>query len=284
MKIFMKKTLPFLAAIIIACIAIPFITGRCPHSPEPVTAQPDAENGGSIARIKERGVLLVGTTGDYRPLTFMESDSTYWGFDIEMAEAIANELGVDVKFVATSWPTLSSDVTAEPQLFDMAIGGITITDKRLETMLMSEGYLANGKTVLCRSDAAGRFRSIDDIDRPEVNVLINPGGTNEQFARNLLSHANITVHENNAEIPGLIADGTADIMVTEITEAPYYVSTDSRLAAPLLGTPFTNSQIGVLMSKGNEDLLQLVNSLIDRMKSDGTLQALHEKYGLNYAI
>lgn len=51
------------------------------------------------------------------------------------------------RFVPTSWPTLSSDVTDEPQKFDFAVGGITITERRLEAMQMSEGYLANGKTV-----------------------------------------------------------------------------------------------------------------------------------------
>ena len=68
-----------------------------------------------------------------------------------------------------------------------------------------------------------------------------------------------------------------------ITEAPYYVQTDQRLAAPLLATPFTNGEIGVLMRKGQDDLLNLVNSIIRQMKADGTLRQLTEKYGLVYA-
>jgi cyclohexadienyl dehydratase len=72
-------------------------------------------------------------------------------------------------------------------------------------------------------------------------------------------------------------------MITEITEAPYYVKTDSRLAAPLLNAPFTHGEIGVLMRKGQEDLLETVNNVIRRMKADGSLRQLHEKYGLIYA-
>ena len=71
-------------------------------------------------------------------------------------------------------------------------------------------------------------------------------------------------------------------MITEITEAPYYVRTDSRLAAPLLDKPFNHGEIGVLMRKGQEDLLLLVNDVIRQMKSDGSLRRLHEKYGLVY--
>lgn len=238
----------------------------------------------TVERIEQRGKLLVGTTGDYRPLSFREPETgEYWGFAIELAEIMAARMGVAVEFVPTSWPTLSSDVQAEPQLFDMAMGGITITEARCATMLMSEGYLANGKTILCRTEDTVRFHSLEDIDRPEVRVMVNPGGLNEQFARQHLTHATLIVHPNNEEIPSLIADGEADVMITEITEAPYYVQTDPRLAASLLDAPFTHGEIGVLMRQGQDDLLALVNNIIRQMKSDGTLRQLTEKYGLVYA-
>lgn len=238
----------------------------------------------TVERIRQRGTIIVGTTGDYRPLSFCEPETgEYWGFGIEMAKEIAAQMNVKIAFAKTSWPTLSADVLAIPQLFDFAIGGITITDARRETMLMSDGYLANGKTILCRSSEAGRYQSLADIDQPEVRVMVNPGGLNEKFANENLTHATIIVHQKNEEIPSLIAEGEADVMITEITEAPYYVQTDPRLAAPLLEKPFTHGEIGVLMQKGQEDLLQVVNNVIRRMKSDGSLRRLHEKYGLVYA-
>ena len=208
----------------------------------------------TVTRIQERGTLLVGTTGDYRPLSYREADGNYWGFGIEMAEKIAER-----------------------------IGGITITDTRKETMLMSDGYLANGKTILCRAADADRYQSLADIDKPEVRVMVNPGGLNEKFANANLPHANIIVYDKNEEIPNQVAEGHADVMITEITEAPWYVQNDPRLAAPLLNAPFTHGEIGVLMRKGQDDLLQLVNNIIRQMKSDGTLRSLHEKYGLVYA-
>ena len=237
----------------------------------------------TLDRIAQRGKLLVGTTGDYRPLSYREADGTYWGFGIELAQTIAERMGVGIEFVGTSWPTLTNDVQATPQTFDLAIGGITITDARRETMLMSEGYLANGKTILCRAEDTGRFRSLADIDKPEVRVMVNPGGLNEKFARENLTHANISVHPKNEEIPEKVALGEADVMITEITEAPWYVQNDERLAAPLLNAPFTNGEIGILMRKGQEDLLLYVNVIISKMKDDGSLRRLHEKYGLVYA-
>lgn len=250
-----------------------------------LSTKTDIPVSGKVAEIVERGTILFGTTGDYRPLSFREPETgEYWGFGIEMAGEIAKRLDVGIVFKPTSWPTLTADVLAQPQLFDLAIGGITITDARRETMLMSEGYLANGKTILCRASEAGRFQSLADIDKPEVRVMVNPGGLNEKFANEHLTHATIIVHQKNEEIPSLIAEGEADVMITEITEAPYYVQTDSRLAAPLLDAPFTHGEIGVLMPKGQEDLLEMVNIVIRQMKSDGSLRRLHEKYGLVYAF
>jgi len=264
--------------------AIQFGKENGQHSIFILSAYTDIPVEGKVAEILERGTILFGTTGDYRPLSFCEPDGTYWGFGIEVANEIAKRLGVSIEFKKTSWPTLTADVQAEPQTFDLAIGGITITDTRKETMLMSEGYLANGKTILCRASEADRYKSLTDINKPEVTVMVNPGGLNEKFANENLTHANRVVHQKNEEIPTLVAEGAADVMITEITEAPYYVKTDTRLAAPLLNAPFTHGEIGVLMQKGQEDLLTLVNAVIAKMKTDGTLRQFHEKYGLIYAF
>lgn len=262
--------------------AISFGKTNGQHSVFILSSCTDIPLDGKVAEIVEHGTLLVGTTGDYRPLSYREADGKYWGFGIELAGEIANRLGVTIQFIPTSWPTLTKDVLAEPQTFDLAIGGITITETRKSQMLMSDGYLGNGKTILCRAEDADRYQSLADIDKPEVRVMVNPGGLNEKFAHDSLKYATILVHQQNEEIPSLVATGKADVMITEITEAPWYVQNDARLAAPLLSKPFTTGEIGVLMRNGQDDLLAIVNAVIARMKSDGSLRRLHEKYGLMY--
>lgn len=238
----------------------------------------------TVDRIQQRGTVLVGTTGDYRPLSYKEPETgEYWGFDLDVAGEIARALNVTVTYVPTSWPTLTADVQ-DPVLFDFAIGGITITDTRLETMDMSEGYLDNGKTILCRKEDVGKYTGQEDLNHPEVRVMVNPGGLNEKFARANLPDCTLIVFDKNEEIPNQVAIGNADVMITEITEAPWYVQNDARLAAPLLDKPFTRGQIGVLMRKGQEDLMDVVNATIRQMKADGSLKALHEKYGLQYTF
>lgn len=276
----MNKIKLWMLAAILAIICSASITTCCISSEDNPIVETQQS---TIQRITKRGKLLVGTTGDYRPLSYREADGNYWGFGIEVAQKIAERIGVGIEFVQTSWPTLTADVQAEPQTFDLAIGGITITDTRKETMLMSNGYLANGKTILCRAADVNRYHSLADLNKSEVRVMVNPGGLNERFANENLTHATIIVYQKNEEIPNQVAEGHADVMITEITEAPWYVKNDPRLAAPFLNAPFTHGEIGVLMRKGQDDLLQVVNNTIRQMKSDGTLRSLHEKYGLIYA-
>ena len=134
-------------------------TQNSQHCVSILSTYTDIPVNGKVAEILDRGTILFGTTGDYRPLSFCEPDGTYWGFGIDVANEIARRLGVGIEFKKTSWPTLTADVLTEPQIFDLAIGGITVTDTRRETMLMNDGYLANGKTI---TDTCSRRRSRRD--------------------------------------------------------------------------------------------------------------------------
>ncbi len=234
-----------------------------------------------LEEIWERGVLKVGTTGDYMPMSYLDPETgEYVGFDTELAEDLADELGVDIEYVKTSWPTLMDDVLAGK--FDLAICGVTINDARKEQALMSDGYLVNGKTILCRAEDAYKFTSLEAINRPDVRVMVNPGGLNEQFARNNLPDVTLLIHDANQEIPGLVASGEADIMITEVVEAGYYVGQDDRLAAPLIYEPFTDGELGILLPKGSEDLLNYANEFLQKEKISGRIDELADEYFFKY--
>jgi ABC-type amino acid transport substrate-binding protein len=136
---------------------------------------------------------------------------------------------------------------------------------------MSDSYLANGKTFLCRAEDACKYTSLEAINRPEVCVISNPGGTNEEFARENLPNAVLMLHDFNQEIPSMVASGEADIMITETVEAGYYASRDHRLAAPMISRPFTLGGFGVLMPKGSEELLNYVNGFLEDERKSGRI-------------
>ena len=209
----------------------------------------------TVNEIKERGVIHVGSAGDYCPMSFLNPETRkYEGFDADLAEDLAAYLGVKVEFVPTSWPALMDDTLAGK--FDLAICGITITEARLEKALMSNAYLGNGKTILIRAEDVNKYKTLADINRPNVVVMENPGGTNEKFAR--------------ANLP--------DATITEMAEAGYYTKRDKRLAAPLITRPFSSGQIGALMNKNSPELLDCVNSFLEIQELNGRLNELRHKY------
>ena len=214
-----------------------------------------------IEIIRERGVLKVGTTLDYKPMSYIDPETgSYVGYDVELVKDLAAALDVDIEFVRTSWPTLMDDALSCK--CDLAICGITITDERKKQALMSDPYLENGKTILCRAEDVGKYLNLSSINRPGVRVMVNPGGLNEEFARQNLPDATLLIHDVNQDIPGMIALGTADVMITEVVEANYYAGLDERLAAPLIHEPFTDGKFGILMPKGYDDLLKYVNEFL----------------------
>ena len=243
--------------------------------------EPASSEANKLEKIMDQGVLKVGTTGDYQPMSYLDPDTgEYVGFENELTKDLAGEMGVEIQYVETSWPTLMEDTLAGK--FDLAICGITVNDARKEKALMSNGYIVNGKTILCRAEDADKYTSLEAINRPEVRVMVNPGGLNEQFARENLPDVTLIIHDVNQEIPGLVASGEADIMITEIMEAGYYVGQDSRLAAPLVQEPFTHGEIGVLMPKGSEDLLNYVNEFLGKEKESGRIDELADEYFYRY--
>ena len=243
--------------------------------------EPASSEANKLEEIMDQGVLKVGTTGDCQPMSYLDPDTgEYVGFENELRKDLAGEMGVEIQYVETSWPTLMEDTLAGK--FDLAICGITVNDARKEKALMSNGYIVNGKTILCRAEDADKYTSLEAINRPEVRVMVNPGGLNEQFARENLPDVTLIIHDVNQEIPGLVASGEADIMITEIMEAGYYVGQDSRLAAPLVQEPFTHGEIGVLMPKGSEDLLNYVNDFLRKEKESGRIDELADEYFYRY--
>ena len=234
---------------------------------------------GHLEEIAERGTIRIGTTGDYRPMSyFNEKTGEYEGIDAELSKIIADSLGVKIEYVKTSWPTLTADTLAGK--FDIALCGISRNYNRAKLMAMSDGYGIGrfGKTILCRKSDAKKFKTLADINKPNVRVMINPGGTNEKFANANLKNAKIIVFNENAEIPHQVSIGNADIMITEIVEALNYIKLDKNLAAPLIDKPFTVHSCGILMQKGDQEFLNYINFVLAELRMDGTLEKLENEY------
>jgi cyclohexadienyl dehydratase len=185
-----------------------------------VAGAAQAQQPSRLDEIVARGTLRVGMTGDYLPFTFFDqATQKFRGFDVDMAEALGKALGVKVEFVRTAWPQLTKDFEADR--FDIAMGGVSITLDRQKKGLFSTPIMREGKTPIARCTDAGKYQTIADIDKIGTRVIVNPGGTNERFARANIRNAEIRTHSDNVTIFDEIASGNADLMMTDASETRY---------------------------------------------------------------
>jgi cyclohexadienyl dehydratase len=169
-----------------------------------------------LERVHSTHVLRVATTGDYAPFS-LEARGQLSGADIDLARHLAAHLGAEPVFVRTSWPGLADDL--RDGRFDVALSGIGYTDERAALGLYSAPYHDGGKTLLARCADRERFDTAAELDRPEVRVIVNPGGTNERYVREHVHRAQILVFPDNRGVFAEIAAGRADVMVTDDVEA-----------------------------------------------------------------
>ena len=234
----------------------------------------DHGNETKLDKVVSSGILRIGTTGDYKPLSYYDEKSgKYEGIEIDMAKSLADSLGVKAEFVKTTWPTLTQDVLDDK--FDLAMSGITKTYARQKVADLSDGYITFGKTALIKKSDSNKYMTLDQLNQSNVKVGVNPGGTNEKFVRQYLPQANITVHPVNIEIPGLVANGTFDVMITDSLEAERYAKENPALT--YLPNYFTKNQFGIMM-KRDQALLNYVNMWLDQQKlEDKTFYGYHLK-------
>lgn len=222
---------------------------------------------GRLEEITRRGVLRVGTTGDYPPFSLLQ-DGHYDGLDIRLARLAAERLGVRIEFVPTRWDSLLEDLSADR--FDLAVGGITRTLARARRAGFTRPLLTVGKCPLVRRSDVARLASLRQIDRPEVRVAVNPGGTNESYARQHLKRAQIVVIANNLLIPAMIARGEVDVLITDSVEAERASRRDTHLA--VASKPWTRETLAWLTPRDDQAFLNWLNLFLEEAEGDGTLE------------
>lgn len=209
-----------------------------------------------LARIKASGVLRVGTTGDYAPFS-IEQDGVLGGADIERAESLAKRLEVTPVFVRTTWSAMLDDLRGDQ--FDLAVGGVSVTPARVAVAAFSIPYASGGKTILSRCADAKKFETLAAIDKRGVRVIVNPGGTNEQYVRANVHRATVTVFPDNRAIFDEILARRADVMITDDAEVDLQTHRHPELCRAMAGT-LTHADKAVLLPQGDAELAAEVNA------------------------
>jgi cyclohexadienyl dehydratase len=225
--------------------------------------------------ITARGTLRVGLTGDYQPFSQRDAAGTYTGLDVDMANNLAEALGVKVEIVSTTWASLLPDLGEGK--FDIGMGGISITLPRQRVAFFSRPVMRVGKAAIARCADKDRFQTLADIDRPGVKVIVNPGGTNERFDRASLHQATIVDFPDNTRIFDALAAGEADLMITDAVETKLQQKLHPELCAIHPDRPFDFGELGYLLPR-DIVLKQFVDQWLHITMENGVWRGLLVRY------
>jgi cystine transport system substrate-binding protein len=229
--------------------------------------------GEQLATIKKNGTLNVGLEGTYPPFSFVGEDGKLTGFEVEFSEALAKELGVKVKLSATPWAGILAAL--ESKRLDVVVNQVTISDERKKKYDFSEPYTVSGIQALVQKKDENKFPTPKDLDNKKVGVGL---GTNyEQWLKENVPGAIVKTYDDDPTKYQDLKVGRIDaILVDRLAALDLITKTKDNLA--ISGPAFSRQEAGIALRKGEPELLEALNKAIDKLRADGTLAKLSEKY------
>ncbi len=224
--------------------------------------------------IKSGGIIRIGTTADFMPFSYrIDGSSELRGVDVAFSRKLARALGVEVLFVQTEWPNLMDDLLTDK--FDIALSGITITPARRQVAAFSKPLMTSGKVAIARAENIAHYRTVEQINMPGVRVIVNPGGTNEEFARENFPQSSIFVNADNLTVFEKIIAGSADVMVTDSVEAAIQAAIHPSLAVANRNQPFNSFEFGILLPQ-DAMLKEYIDNWLQSEFGEGGYQKLFD--------
>jgi cyclohexadienyl dehydratase len=161
-----------------------------------------------VASASTAGPLRVGTSGDYPPFSRERSAGKFGGFDLELANRLGRELGMQVELVRFRWPDLVADL--RNGAFDIVMSGVTMRPERAIAGRFTRPYAKTSAVALIRKADAVRFASPAALNAPGRRIVVNAGGHLESVARRFFPRASIRTVSDNLSLPTLVRSGRAD--------------------------------------------------------------------------
>jgi L-cystine transport system substrate-binding protein len=261
----MKRSV--LLVITIAAILALVFTG-C-SATKPTTTEVKEQN--LLEKIKTEGVIKIGTEGTYAPFTFHDKDGKLTGFDIEIAEEVANRLGVKAEFIETKWDGMFAGLDAKR--FDAVVNQVTIRPDRIEKYDFSNPYIVS-KAVLIVHSENNELKSFADLKGKKAG---------QSLTSNLADIAKL----NGAELVSVDGFNQAlDLLTSKridatINDSLSYLDYKTQRPDALIKVAAeldTKDESGILFNKGNQELVDAVNKALADMKADGTYLKISQKW------
>lgn len=235
-----------------------------------------AQTRSGLQEILARGTLRVGTTGDFNPFSFRDPRTgQYDGHDIELVTRLAEDMGVEIEFVATDWRNLVNGVAAGK--YDITTGA-SYNMGRARTAGYTLPVIEVGTVPVILRRNADRFRSWDDIDQQGVDVAVTLGTVFDDQAKALFERATIKRVEPPARDYQEVLSGRTEVSITSTFEASSLAAQYPQLQIVPVESPKFQNAIGILVAQHDQVLINYIDVWITMQRYNGFLDELKAKW------
>ncbi|MFO7172208.1 MAG: basic amino acid ABC transporter substrate-binding protein [Bacillota bacterium] len=270
-----------LSLFVAALLVLSALVAGCGQAPAGIGTQTGSSGSGgdggasasatpTLDRIKREGVLKIGTSPDYPPFEFLDENNQVVGFDIDIMQEVARELGVQLEIVQMGFDGLIPALQAGK--FDIMAAGVTVTEERKQVVDFTDPYLVGTDAIVVHKDWQKPIKGLEDLKGHTIAVQI---GTIQADAAHEVE--GLTVKEYNlfTEAATAVASKQADAMYLHkvVAEAFIKANPNLKIAAE---TPAKDTAFA--LRKDTPDLTQFVNQVLAKMQEDGRFDQLVQKW------
>ncbi|MDR0524373.1 MAG: transporter substrate-binding domain-containing protein [Spirochaetaceae bacterium] len=222
----------------------------------------------------ENGVFAVGMAIEYPPLEYYDADGkTPIGFDVQLAKALADQLGLKVKYVDTAWDGIFAGLNTGK--YDAVISGVTITPDRIGAHNFTKPYIGNAMTIVLLKDSGVSLTKPEDI--AGYRVCYQAETTANIYADRLAEQGVAFTpfeYDNIMQCFEDLRHGRVDIILVDSLVASNYVAGDSPFKIVWQGT--ADEKFGICLKKGNNALTDALNTALDKLFANGTMTRISQ--------
>ncbi|MCI9022549.1 MAG: amino acid ABC transporter substrate-binding protein [Eubacterium sp.] len=231
----------------------------------------DTNDGTAPAGLKtaKEGVLTMATNAAFPPYEFYESNKIT-GIDVEIAEAIAGKLGLELKIEDMEFGSIIIAVTQGKA--DMGLAGMTVTEERLESVDFSDSYATGIQAVIVAEDS--EISEIADLNGKKIGVQL--ATTGDIYAKEDFGEDSVEAYNKGADAVMALKQGKVDAVIIDNQPALSFVKSTEGLK--ILETEYAVEDYAAAIAKDNDALVQAVNGALAELKADGTIQSIIDKY------
>lgn len=235
----------------------------------------ETKEGGSEAD-GGKETLTMATNAYFAPYEFYEGEDIV-GIDVEIAKAIADKLGMELKVVDIEFDSIITGV--QTGKYDMGMAGMTVTDERKESVDFSDSYATGIQSVIVKEDS--EIKSVDDIldEKATYKIGVQLSTTGDIYVTDDLGDAaaeRVVEYQTGNDAVSALSSGKVDAVVIDNEPAKSYVAATSGLK--ILDTEYVSEDYAICFSKDNTELKDKVNGALKELIADGTVKTIIDKY------